>query len=102
MIVLKDKNLISINQDSKSTILDINSQDKDELLEQMKKDSMLLKEMKLIDYSVFLIQVDLSIKNISTDKKKYIYNSEKDELTLDDTPVKRMSLHLKGMFNDQL
>jgi hypothetical protein len=64
MHCLKDKNLIKINkllsQDSEDNkgFLNIDKSEKEELLEQLKIDSAMLKSCKLIDYSIYLIQVD--------------------------------------------
>lgn len=51
--VLKDKNMI----ESKNK-LEIQEENKNEILDQIKLDTELLKKHELIDYSMFLIQID--------------------------------------------
>jgi len=54
--VLKDQNFKNDNE--KSKIIDLEEKEKDKINEILKKDSLLLRKHELIDYSVFLIEID--------------------------------------------
>ena len=61
----------------------------------------MLKELKLIDYSVFLIQVDLAKQIEDQEEYDYTYNEKIGELTKKPSMINKMSSELFNLVKVQ-
>ena len=81
---MKDLNFIE-NQEDINKKVELKEEDRAELIEILRKDSELLRKFELIDYSVFMLDIDLEKKfNAKRDQgiQSLVYNAVKKEYTV--------------------
>ena len=70
LLTLKDKNMIMLNKVRQ--VFDVDEDSRNEIMEQMEKDSKFLCDQNFIDYSIFLIQVCKDNNHKLVDEEEFL------------------------------